>query len=79
MAIFINWLSIVGGIAVKYFPWLADLQPKRTKPEEHIEFAPWANFCSKLAKRIAVDKELEAYLFSDTPSDPSNPSAETEA
>jgi hypothetical protein len=64
--------AIVGGIAVKYFPHLEKLQPKRTKAEEYIEFAPWANFCSKLAARLVIDKELEAYLFSDTPTTPNH-------
>jgi hypothetical protein len=49
---------VVGGIFLKYFPEFQSLEPKRTNEENEAEYAPLANFLSRLAK----DKNLVDYF-----------------
>ena len=61
---------IIGGIVIKHFPDISQLEPRRTTEENNIEFEPLENFFSVLAADETIMELLkESVAHKITPCD----------
>jgi len=61
---------VIGGLVLKYFPQLEQLNPQRNNAENDIEFSPLANFLSVLASDKELVSQLKAKVQEKTPHPP---------